>query len=311
MRKLWIRLKEQVSLTPKRILSRIDAIWSAMSLQLKCLLLGLTTILALWFVPRWQVAHTSAISANIENEFRKTLAQIIGGAFALAALYFAWRRVVAGDRTVRITEQGHITDRYTKAIEQLGKSDDGKPNIEIRLGAIYALERIAKDSPRDHWTIMEVLTAYVRQNAPASLNAEPSSSEIEVVRPRIEVVRPRTDIQAILTVLGRREIGLDREKEGQRLDLSNTDLRGANFSNAQLQKANFSNAQLQKAYFYKAQLQKAKLYMAQMQKASLYMAQLQGAQFDLEQIKSVRGWESASYDLEAATHLGLEADRVV
>jgi hypothetical protein len=77
---------------------------------------------------------------TLENEFRKTLAQIIGGAFALVALCFPWRRVVAGDRTVRITEQGHITDRYTKAIEQLGKFDGEKPNIEIRLGAIYALE---------------------------------------------------------------------------------------------------------------------------------------------------------------------------
>lgn len=70
-------------------------------------------------------------------------------------------------------EQGHITDRYTKAIEQLGKLDGDKPNIEIRLGAIYALERIARDSPRDHWTIMEVLTAYVRQNAPAAPIGEP------------------------------------------------------------------------------------------------------------------------------------------
>ena len=63
-------------------------------------------------------------------------------------------------------EQGHITDRFTKAIEQLGKLDGERPNIEVRLGAIYALERIAIDSPRDQWTIMEILTAYVRQNAP-------------------------------------------------------------------------------------------------------------------------------------------------
>jgi len=42
-----------------------------------------------------------------------------------------------------------------------------KPNLEVRLGAIYALERIAQDSERDHLTVMETLCAYIRENAPA------------------------------------------------------------------------------------------------------------------------------------------------
>ncbi len=70
--------------------------------------------------------------------------------------------------TLRLTEQGQITERFTRAIEQLGSD-----KLEIRLGGIYALERIAGDSlametspGRDYATIMEVLTAYVRQNAP-------------------------------------------------------------------------------------------------------------------------------------------------
>lgn len=33
------------------------------------------------------------------------------------------------------------------------------------LSGIYALERIAQDSKKDHWPIMEILTAYVRENA--------------------------------------------------------------------------------------------------------------------------------------------------
>src|SRR5215207_2875546 len=63
--------------------------------------------------------------------------------------------------TLRITEQGQITERFTRAIDQLGATDDGKPKLEIRLGGIYALERIAKDSPKKYYaTIMEVLMAY-------------------------------------------------------------------------------------------------------------------------------------------------------
>src|SRR5215217_4967771 len=62
---------------------------------------------------------------------------------------------------LRQAEQGQITERFTRAIDQLGSE-----KLEIRLGGIYALERIARDSPeRDYSTVIEVLTAYVRQNS--------------------------------------------------------------------------------------------------------------------------------------------------
>src|SRR5215217_223798 len=61
---------------------------------------------------------------------------------------------------LRQAEQGQITERFTRAIDQLGSE-----KLQIRLGGIYALERIAWDSPeRDYSTVMEVLTAYVREN---------------------------------------------------------------------------------------------------------------------------------------------------
>jgi hypothetical protein len=56
---------------------------------------------------------------------------------------------------------------FTRAIDQLGAVDkDGNPVIEIRLGAIYALERIAYESDQDYWAIIEILTSYVRKNSP-------------------------------------------------------------------------------------------------------------------------------------------------
>jgi hypothetical protein len=54
-----------------------------------------------------------------------------------------------------------ITDNFIKAVELLGSD-----KLEARLGAIYALERIACESKRDHWPIMETLTAYVRTRLP-------------------------------------------------------------------------------------------------------------------------------------------------
>jgi hypothetical protein len=85
-----------------------------------------TLVWAAQAVPEWQVRRAGVIAAvnpevkttpadvaNLQNEMRKTFLQVVGGAFALIALYLTFRRV-------KVAEQGHITDRYTKAIEQLG-----------------------------------------------------------------------------------------------------------------------------------------------------------------------------------------------
>lgn len=64
------------------------------------------------------------------------------------------------------------------------------PNIEVRIGAIYALERIAKHNLDEHIQIMEILCAYVRENAPIKKQTRSS--------------KPRSDVQTALTVIGRR-----------------------------------------------------------------------------------------------------------
>jgi hypothetical protein len=58
----------------------------------------------------------------------------------------------------KLAERGHLTDRYTRAIAQLG--DD---KLDVCLGGIYALEQLATDSEnaRDRATIVEVLSAFV------------------------------------------------------------------------------------------------------------------------------------------------------
>jgi len=135
----------------------------------------------------------------------------------LGAPFLIWTTVLK-DRTVRFQKEGHMTDRISKAVEQLGaekevtrlmrnatftiggetqtifegrdaeKVPDGAkdivrgewqivkrsvPNLEVRIGAILSLERIAQDSTihdrgRDHVRVMEILCAYIRHNAPAS-----------------------------------------------------------------------------------------------------------------------------------------------
>src|SRR3954447_12289204 len=61
----------------------------------------------------------------------------------------------------RLNRAGQITERFTRAIDQLGNAE-----LDVRLGGIYALERIARDSKDDHPQVVEVLTAYAREHAP-------------------------------------------------------------------------------------------------------------------------------------------------
>ena len=53
-----------------------------------------------------------------------------------------------------------ITETFSKAAEQLASD-----KMEARLGGIYTLERLSNESPDDYWTVMETLTAFVRERA--------------------------------------------------------------------------------------------------------------------------------------------------
>ena len=170
-------------------------------------------------------------------------------------------------QNIRVAEEGQITERFTKAIDQLAATDkDGNPEIEVRLGGIYALERIARDSERDHWTVMEVLTAYGRKNA-AWKNTQEARSEVsddtnetpsDAAQPAVEIPELPIDIQAILTVLGRRERGEKRE-QGRNLNLSDTDLRRVMLPGAHLENAGLIRAHLEEAYLIGTHLEGAYL----------------------------------------------------
>ena len=92
---------------------------------------------------------------------RTQLLTLGAGVFAAGALIYTARNFTLARRAHVLTEQGQVTDRYTKAIEQLGSAA-----MDVRIGGIFALERIARDSARDHPTVMEVLAAFIRNHSP-------------------------------------------------------------------------------------------------------------------------------------------------
>jgi hypothetical protein len=223
---------------------------------LRWVILALLIVAFLWFVPQLQGEYFSQkVPAEdrpaLVNEYRRTWAQIIGGFGLLLGLYFTWRRV-------EISQDQQVTERFTRAIDQLGATDDktGNPRREVRLGGIYALERIARDSPkRDYSTVMEVLTAYVRENAPqapgpSSGSSDEASTSNEATSEADEVAeqvaspeprRPTADIQAILDVLRRAQDRVPEEYR-TRLDLHEADLQYANLQRANLYGADLKGA---------------------------------------------------------------------
>ena len=195
---------------------------------------------------------------------------------------FAAGTLIYTARNFSLARQGQVTDRYTKAIEQLG-SDKG---LDVRIGGIYALERIARDSPRDHPTIMEVLAAFIRDR---------SSEQWPPAEPGAETPRraTRPDVQAAVTVIGRRNPRHDRQAVDLRsahlthavltgapltgADLRYADLTGANLTEADLSEADLVGAHLDRAHLVRAHLDRANLGTATLTDAHLFSADLTGA----------------------------------
>ncbi len=206
-------------------------------------------------------------SDTARNEFTRTVVQILGGLALLASLYFTYRNLQvnldtqlenqkANRERERLSQEANLTDRFAKAVEQLASD-----KLEVRLGAIYALERLARDSERDHATIMELLTAYVRERAPrqdGEGHAPPASGEA--------TARLVTDIQATLTVIGRRSRWLG-QGESRRLDLRHTGLAHADLTQARLGGTNLEGADLRGARLWSTDLGDACLWGADLRGA--------------------------------------------
>jgi hypothetical protein len=236
--------------------------------------------------PSWKRELTQKEFYELQNNIRQTFLQalgllggLIGGAALLGGLYFTAQTLRASRETLRVnqetlqtTQQGQITERFTKAIEQLGD----KERLMVRLGGIYALGGIARDPKSDQWAVMEVLTAFVREQVPATTLLPDNTSGEKETKESLPIRKPRFDIQAILTVIGQPP-GTFGNGEIQRLNLNSTNLQGANLLGAQLQGANLRGAQLQGAQLGGAQLLSAQLESAQLQDAYLIGAQLQNA----------------------------------
>ncbi|WP_244224158.1 pentapeptide repeat-containing protein [Streptomyces tirandamycinicus] len=213
---------------------------------------------------------------------------VVAAVVAVAGLWYS--NVQA--REQRATEyEGQITDRYTAAVENLG--DDA---IDVRLGGIYALQRIMQDSVRDHPTIVNVLTAYIRSHAPLPEAPRRSAEAEDQKKEQSKPTEPDADVQAALSVLGRRNPIHDAGRTW--IDLHRADLRGADLSSADLSSADLRGADLRGATLGSTDLSGADLLMANLRGADLDDADLSSA--------DLRGTDLTGAGLRAADLTGAE-----
>lgn len=259
------------------------------------------------------------------NSTRQSLVQavstlaILAGLLATAfGLRYTAASVDAARQAQTTAEQGQITDRYTKAIEQVGSD---KP--DVRLGGIYALGRIAVDSSRDRETVDDVLSAFVQDHAPQR-RAKVSSSPAADIRAALNILSESNPPAGIyVSSLNLSDLSLPSARFAPPSGFVDTNLRHAFLSYISLPSADLSHSDLTNAVlmasnlkgslcldtvFRSAVMSGADLSGATIQRANLSGATLVNVKFDMADAQAVnfRGARLLRADLRRAQLTGAD-----
>jgi hypothetical protein len=283
------------------------------------IMLGALTVIPQMLYPRLTESELRSVSSadarielqqaqsQLQNNARTTLLQAVAGLLVVAGAVATWRQV-------QVNREGQITERFTRAIDQIGSE-----KVDVRIGGIYALERIAKNSPADRITIQFILGAFVRNHAPwhVGMPEGPEHPTPSVDERRWMQVRA-PDVQAAVAVLARlpippgapqlylsrvdlRALHLDRG----RAQLPGTHFRYANLARAWIPQARLDHSDLKGADLRQANLESTGLVEATLLGAYLTGANLRGA--DLRRA-DLRGADLREAVLDGANLAGAQAD---
>jgi uncharacterized protein YjbI with pentapeptide repeats len=188
--------------------------------------------------------------ANVEDNFRKTAGQLIGGAAVLLGAGFAYLQF---QQQQKAAQDLLISNQVAKSFELLGNKE--KDPMQ-QLGGIYALEGVMNTSQQYQKPVLEALCAFVRLQTENLVADE----------------LPTPSVQAALTVIGRREVVLNIEKLGVFDLLAGTV--PVNLKDAQIPYAVLLNATLEAAHLNYVNMNHAILLGANLSRADLSDAKL-------------------------------------
>lgn len=214
------------------------------------------------------LAHTSGLGPKARStemsRIRTAELAMVGGMVAVFGAFYT-------HRNFRLNHQGQITERFTRAVDQLGSD-----KTEIRVGGIYALQRIARESPIDHAPIMEILTGFLRDHARW---ARSSAIRPEQHGHAASARGVRADVQAALSVIAHRTVDYDgaRPLDLAGVNLQRADFRDASLIGATLSSSNLADADLSDTDLTGAGLAGSRLIGANLRRTALTNADLSGA----------------------------------
>lgn len=232
----------------------------------------------------------------------------------------AWRSHIASkdskskNEDVKISQSNSLNSIYTSAVAQLGENiDTDTPNYSVRIGAIYALERLARDNEEYHQEVMNVLCSYVRinsRNRRGSVAENINERSLGNIENMNHMVISYVDVQEALSVLGRRDISLDKNEldlSGCRLymiQLGEAGWDGVNFSNVQFYNMTIRNCSFEKSKFLGSTFNNCGFYESFFEEAKMAGAQFNNCiisktsfeKSNLEQVK-IQGQGSVLYEV--------------
>ncbi|RZT82529.1 pentapeptide repeat protein [Micromonospora violae] len=165
-------------------------------------LIGCVTLLVMLQVAGNATSKTDRSRLQIESIKYGLGIAASGGAVAALLLAVRRQRLSESMHQLAIQTQAHteadaaerrVTELYTKAVEQLGS-----PDAAVRLGGMYALERVAQSNIGQRQTVVNVFCAYLRMpyTPPSKL---PPTVDAAVVKEAKEELEVRSGAQDILT----------------------------------------------------------------------------------------------------------------
>jgi uncharacterized protein YjbI with pentapeptide repeats len=195
------------------------------------------------------------------SEAVKSLLPIAAAVIGLPLII--WRLVILNQQTqiselkTQIDREIYYTSIFAKSVELMGSVRESKsvgtdgneltrslPNIELRLGGLYSLERLLAESITDQKAIIETLCAYIRDNSPLEISESGAEAQKLFRGEHPPAATRRADVQAALTIIGRRTeyIRAREAAEHWRLDLRSTNLIGYDFSHLNFDRADFNSS---------------------------------------------------------------------
>jgi Pentapeptide repeats (8 copies) len=236
--------------------------------------LAVVAVVAVWLIPKRQVRRWARAGirgkelAELENGARTTIVQIVGGVALILTFAATWTQIAdtrkATNKSLRLNQAQQETDRFTRAVQELGSN-----NFALRLGGIYSLDQLARTASDEREPVVELMLAYLHRNHP--------------VRPGVgnrwygqacytTKWRAQADTQAALDAI------LQLTPDAAQLDLSRLDLRAVKIEGRNLAGSDLRRSSLNYVKAAHANLDRARLFQANLRGACFEHASFLGVQ---------------------------------